>query len=102
MGAEQSMIAVGGVGLIGVNFWQSSQRTSLDKLIWQGQSTPEAKTALLQIGGEALLLLIMFILAGQSSTLGLAMVTVVVTLWILFFMKTKGGTTAKKGPVLYA
>lgn len=96
------MVAVGGVGLIGVNFWKSQQRTSLDALIWQGQSTPAAKTALLQIGGEAVLLLIMFLLAGQSSTLGLAMVTVVVTLWILFFMKTTGGTTAKKGPVTYA
>lgn len=88
MSAEQSMVAVGGVGLIGVTFWKSQQRTSLDSLIWQGKSSPAAKKSLLQIGGESVLLLILYLLAGQGDTLGLAMVVVVLTLWILFFMST--------------
>jgi hypothetical protein len=87
MGAEQSMVAVGGIGLIGATFWKSSQRTSLDNLVWHGQSSPAAKKALLQVAGESVLVLILYLVAGQSDTLGLSMVVVVLTLWILFYME---------------
>jgi hypothetical protein len=91
------MVAVGGLGLVGANFWFGPQRQSLDSLIWDGQPSATAKTSLLQIGGEMVLLLILYLLAGESDQLGLAMVTIVITLWILFYMSRETGTSTQKG-----
>lgn len=95
MSATQSMVAVGGVGLIGVNFWVGPQRQALDGLVWNGQPSTGAKTALFQLGGEAVLLLIMYLVAGQSDDIGLAMLTVLITLWILFYMSRETSSTTK-------
>lgn len=94
MSAQQSMVAVGGLGLVGANFWFGPQRQSLDSLIWQGQASSTAKTSLLQIAGELVLILIMYLFAGESDQTGLAMVVVVITLWILFYMSRETPTTA--------
>lgn len=101
MSAAQSAVAVGGIALVGANFWTGPQRQDLDNLVFHGQSTPQAKTALLQIGGESILLILLYLVAGSSSGAGTAMVVLVLTLWILYFMtKTKTASVVKPGGVV--
>lgn len=97
MSGQQSIVAVGGVGLIGATFWMSGQRTSLDGLIWNKQSSPQAKSSLLQIAGESILVLILYLVAGGSDDAGNVSVVILVTLWILFFMQLNTLKASQKG-----
>lgn len=84
MEPKQSAVAIGGVGLVAVNYWTSKQRTAVVGTLWDKKDPSAAHAALLGIGGELLLVGVLAVAAGQSDTLGNGMVAIVVALWILW------------------
>ena len=89
-------VAVAGGTLIGVNAWTSPQRKALaDALNGKAGSTPASHKALVQIGGEALLVIVAAAAAGSSDAVGTGMVAAIVALWILWAIGHFSGNQPK-------
>lgn len=95
---------VGGLGLVAVNFWTSSQRDAIANLVFgdkQGAAAAQpGHAALVGIGGELVLLLVLFVVAGMSDQLASAMLAIVAALWVLWgitYYTRNQGASANNG-----
>lgn len=91
MDGTQQLVAVGGLGLVGVNYWTSKQRTAIAGTVWNGKAPQQARSAFLAIGGELLLVFLLTMAAGQSDSLAYGMLAIVAALWVLWAMQHYGG-----------
>ena len=83
--SKSTTVAVAGVALIGLNAWNGPQRPALTAALnGKAGSQPGAHKALLQMAGEALLVLVFTVAAGTSDAVGTGMVAAVVALWVLY------------------
>ena len=89
MQGQQTIVGVGGIALVGVNFWTSNQRPTLSAVFDNSkQADPTAGHQIfLAIGAELLLVFVMAFAAGASGTVGNAMVAVLATLWVLWAIR---------------
>lgn len=103
MEGKQSVVALGGLALVGVNWWNSDQRGAISDA-FAGHSHPaKAHSALLQMGGELLLVLVVTIVAGMSDSLGTGMLALIAALWILWGIQHYAGVApGKKKPAAHA
>lgn len=102
MDGTQQLVAVGGLGLVGVNYWTSAQRTAIAGTVWNGKAPAQARGALIAIGGEVLLVFVLTMVAGQSDSLAYGMLAIIVALWVLWAMAhygKKSGTAAAPAPM---
>lgn len=100
MTGKQSAVAVGGLGLVAVNYWTSAQRTAVVNTLWDKRDPSAAHRALLGIGGELLLVGVLAFAAGQSDALGAGMIAIIVSLWVLWAMGYygRGGKRTSAAP----
>lgn len=84
MDGMQTLVAAGAFGLVGVNFWTGDQRQRIGGVLWTGANPADAHRALLELGGELLLVAVLIILAGLSDTMAKGMAAIVAALWILW------------------
>jgi hypothetical protein len=96
MNGVQTVVAAGGVGLVVANMWTGTQRQQVAQM-FGGGSAPSAHTALVQLAGEMLFVVVATILAGVSDVWGALMAVVIVGLWLLWAMNHYG---AKTTPVM--
>lgn len=87
MNGAQTLVGIGGLGLIAVNYWTGSQRAPVTSILSTQPSTQQlaqSHGALVEIGGEFLFVLVAVVLSGTSDGLGKALVAVIVALWVLW------------------
>lgn len=96
MDGTQQLVAVGGLGLVGVNYWTSAQRSAIGSTVWNGKAPAAARSALLAIAGELLLVFILTMVAGQSDSLAYGMLAILAALWVLWSMQHYGSGGAKR------
>lgn len=95
MTPRQSLVAIAGAGLVGVNYWTSSQRTTITATVWDKRDPAAAHKALLGITGELLLvgLLVLFAGTDAGASASLAILAALFVLWgIQYYGGAKGGT----------
>lgn len=84
MTGSQTLVGAGGVGLVVANFWFGSDRQGVSAGLFGSGDPGTAHTALVKLGGEMLLVVILTVLAGLSDQWGAAMAVVIVGLAILW------------------
>lgn len=83
--SKATTVAVAGGALIAVNGWYSPQRQAVsDILNGKANAGPAGHRAILQIGGEALVVLVAVVAAGSSDNVGTGMIAAIVALWVLW------------------
>jgi hypothetical protein len=94
---KQQVVAVGGAGLILVNFWLTGSRQTVSAGIFNNNATDAqtsaAHTELKKFGAELLFVGVATLLAGLSNNAGTAMVAIIAALFIVWAMNryaTKG------------
>lgn len=99
MTGAQSLVGLGGVGLVGANFWFGGDHPTVSAGLFGSGDPGAAHGALLRLGGEMLLVVVITVLAGVSDTWGTAMAVAIVGLWILWAINhyAKGGVQGTKG-----
>ncbi|HEY2300526.1 MAG TPA: hypothetical protein VGH66_01455 [Acidimicrobiales bacterium] len=104
MQGQSQIVAIGGVALVGVNFWTSAQRPTLSAVFDGSGDATAGHQAFLAIGAELLLVLVMAFAAGASGTVGNAMVAVMATLWVLWAIRyySAKGTAAGTASARFA
>lgn len=90
MTGTQSLVGFGGVGLVAANFWFGGQRSQVSAGLFGSGDPGVAHTALLTLGGEMLLVVVVTVLAGISDAWAGVMAAVIVGLWILWAMHHYG------------
>lgn len=99
MNGQQNIVALGGVALIGANYWATQKATINAGLFNSSATTADttaAHAALRNVALELLFVGVATLLAGVSDGLGSAMVAVIVALGILWcirhFAPTQNGS----------
>lgn len=107
MTGKQTLVGVGGMGLILVNFWSSEARSVVSGgLFSPGGDTGAAHRTLAVMGGELLFVIVATVLAGISDGWGALMVATVVALFVLWAVHhygsgtTQATTSSSSGPSL--
>lgn len=92
MDGTQQLVAVGGLGLAGVNFWTGRQRPAITGVLWgdKGADVSAGHQAMLGLGGELVLVVVLTMAAGASQSLAYGMLAVVAALWVLWGMHYYG------------
>lgn len=90
MEGTQSLVALGGLGLVGVNFWTSAQREQVAATVWNKKGAAASHKVLTTVGGELVLVLVLVLVAGQSDSLANGMLAVIASLWVLWAMQHYG------------
>lgn len=93
MTGTQSVVAAGGIGLIVANMWTGTQRKELAAIFGGPAASVPPHTALVQLAGEMLFVVVATILAGLSSNWGTAMAVAIVGLFILWAINHYGAGT---------
>lgn len=94
MSGEQTLAGLGGIALVGVNYWTGQQRAPISSLL-SGTSSTAAHSSLVELGGELLLVGVAVAIAGASPAAGKAVLAAVVALWILWAINHYSGSSAK-------
>lgn len=100
MDGKTAIVGIGGLGLVAANYWTGNQRRLLGGAVFtpsHGGRT-EAHSALLAVGGELLLVGLLYLLAGASDQLANVAVVLVLTLWVLFAITRSTGAPATSKP----
>lgn len=85
MDGKQSVVAVGGVGLVLANYWIGGARGKVSAGLFNpGGDVAGAHRQLVTFAGELLFVGVATVLAGVSDSWASAMVAVIVGLWILW------------------
>lgn len=84
MTGSQTLVGAGGVGLVFANFWFGGDRPQVSASLFGSGDPGTAHTALVKLGGEMLLVVVLTVLAGLSDQWGSAMAVVIVGLAILW------------------
>lgn len=94
----RSIVIAGGLGLVGVNFWTSNQRPAIANVIFgdKGADPNAARSALVGIGGELLLVLILVMMAGASEALSRTALAIIAALWVLWGIHYYASPTGAK------
>lgn len=99
MNGKQELVAAGGLALVGVNFWTSSQRSAVAGTVWSKKDPAASHKVLLAVGGELVLVAVLTATAG-SPVAANAAIAIIVALWILWAMKAvhpAGGANPNTG-----
>ena len=96
MNGKQSLVGYGGAGLILADFWIGGQRGTVAAGLFGSGDSASAHAALLKLGGEALLVVVLTILSGVSDSLGSVMAVVIVALWVLWAINHYGSSSPTK------
>jgi hypothetical protein len=97
MNGAQTVVGLGGVGLIAVNFWTGPQRAAVGPVVTgaPGASVSSAHTELVQVGAELLFVTVAAVAAGIGPGWGQGMVAVIVGLFILWAIHHYSGGQAQ-------
>lgn len=95
MTGTQSLVGLGGLGLVLVNFWTSTQRTAIHDVL-AGQATSAAHKEIVTVGGELVFVAIATALAGLGGSWATAIAVAIVGLWVLWLLQGPGHEWAKK------
>lgn len=100
MTGSQTLVGAGGVGLVFANFWLGggNQRSTVSAGLFGSGDPGAAHTALLSLGGEMLLVVILTVLAGVSDAWGAAMAVVIVGLAIIWAINHYGTGSKSSAP----
>jgi hypothetical protein len=97
MDGTQQLVGVGGLALVGVNYWTSQQRPAISGVILgTSQDTAAGHKALLGIGGELLVVGLLTLVAGSSDSMALGMLAAIAALWVLWGIHYYGGQAGAK------
>lgn len=92
MTGAQTLVGAGGVGLVAANFWFGGSHQTVSAGLFGSGDPGAAHSALLGLGGEMLLVVVLTVLAGLSDAWGTAMAVVVVGLAILWAINHYAGS----------
>jgi hypothetical protein len=84
----QTLVGLGGTGLVAANFLHSSDRTALSSAIFSGSNLSAGHQAFLDLAFEGAFVVVATVLAGLNDSLGVAMVVAIIALWVLWFINT--------------
>ena len=95
MTGAQTLVGAGGVGLVFANFWLGggNQRSTVSAGLFGSGDPGAAHSALLSLGGEMLLVVVLTVLAGVSDAWGSAMAVVIVGLAIIWAINHYGASS---------
>lgn len=94
MAGYQTVVGLGGIALVGLNYWDGAQRTAISPVLSGKGSVSDAHSEFKQIGAELVFVIVATVLAGLSPGWGMGMAAVIVALFILFGITR---TTKKQG-----
>lgn len=94
MNGLQTLVGAGGVGLVAANFWFGGQRSTVSAGLFGSGDPGVAHKALVTLGGEMLLVVVLVVLAGISDAWAAAMAVVIVGLAILWAINHYGSSSS--------
>lgn len=99
MDGTQQLVAVGGIGLVAANFWTGQQRPRIVGVLWgdKGADPSAGHAAMLGIGGELLLVVLLVLAAGMSQSVAYGMLAIIAALWVLWGIHYYGSSSATAG-----
>lgn len=84
MAGYQTVVGLGGMALVGLNFWDGPQRAKIAPVITGGGSASAAHSEFKQLGAELVFVVIATVLAGLNGNWGMGMAAVIIALFILY------------------
>jgi hypothetical protein len=89
-----TVVGLGGVALVGLNFWDGDQRKAIAPVLSGKGSTADAHAAFKELGAELVFVVVATVLAGLSNSWGVGMCAVIVGLLIIWSINR---TSSKAG-----
>jgi hypothetical protein len=89
-----TVVGLGGIGLVGLNFWDGTQRQQIAPILSGKGSVADAHGAFKELGEELVFVVIATVLAGLSNSWGVGMTAVIVGLLIIWSINR---TSSKAG-----
>lgn len=91
MNSSQTIAAVAGAGLVGVNFWTGPQRKAFAGGALSSSANAKAQqtahATIVQLAGELVFVGVAVLLAGAGGKAGAIVVAVFTALWLLWLIK---------------
>lgn len=94
MNGYQTVVGAGGVGLVALNFWLGGQRSQVSAGLFGSGDPGVAHKALVTLGGEVLLVVVLTVLAGISDAWAAVMAVLIVGLGILWAINHYGSSSS--------